>query len=143
MVIIVNRFGSFSKASLGGLYVDDKFQCFTCEDVKRLVKVPGETRIPSGTYPITVAPWGRLHEKYKAKFPFHKGMLMLKNVPNFDGILIHMGNFNTDTEGCILVGNVCDLDKEAVFNSELAYVTLYKKVIDSAIQNALTITIKE
>jgi hypothetical protein len=57
--------------------------------------------------------------------------------------LIHMGNFNTDTEGCILVGDVSDIEKEAVFNSETAYVTLYKKVIGSALDGTLTITIKE
>ena len=35
----------------------------------------------------------------------HIGMLHIINVPNFEYILIHIGNTDEDTAGCLLVGN--------------------------------------
>jgi hypothetical protein len=34
----------------------------------------------------------------------HKGMLHIIDVPNFQFILIHVGNTELDTMGCLLVG---------------------------------------
>ena len=43
--------------------------------------------------------------KYAKKFPdIHKGMLHIIDVPNFQWILIHVGNTELDTMGCLLVG---------------------------------------
>jgi hypothetical protein len=35
----------------------------------------------------------------------HKGMLEVLDVPNFEHILIHCGNDEDDTSGCLLLGN--------------------------------------
>ena len=107
------RFSSQNESTLGILYiVNDEtnqkdFLCFTLEDEKRSVKVYGETRIPKGTYQIEYRKEGGYHNKYSKRFPsIHRGMLEIRDVPNFTHILLHCGNTDDDTDGCLLVGNV-------------------------------------
>ena len=107
------RFSSQNESTLGILYiVNDEtnqkdFLCFTLEDQKREVKVYGETRIPKGTYQIKYRKEGGYHNKYSKRFPsIHRGMLEIRDVPNFTHILLHCGNTDDDTDGCLLVGNV-------------------------------------
>lgn len=85
------------KCTLGGLYIDNKWFCYTLEDIIREdgVKVYGETAIPEGTYKVVLSMSNRF------------GIVMpeVLNVPNFKGIRIHPGNTNEDTHGCLLVGH--------------------------------------
>ena len=104
------RFRSGKEATLG-LLLDitggaKKFLCFTLEDQFQPVKVSGETRIPAGRYEVTLRTTGGKHSKYGARSPdMHGGMLWVRNVPGFEYILIHVGNDDDDTEGCLLVGD--------------------------------------
>ena len=107
------RFSSQNESTLGILYIindetnQKDFLCFTLEDQKREVKVYGETRIPKGTYKIEYRKEGGYHNKYSKRFPsIHRGMLEIRDVPNFTHILLHCGNTDDDTDGCLLVGNV-------------------------------------
>ena len=107
------RFSSQNESTLGILYIindetnQKDFLCFTLEDQKREVKVYGETRIPKGTYQIEYRKEGGYHNKYSKRFPsIHRGMLEIRDVPNFTHILLHCGNTDDDTDGCLLVGNV-------------------------------------
>ena len=107
------RYSSQKDSTLGILFlVDDEtnkkdFLCYTLEDAKRAIKVYGETRIPEGTYKIEYRKEGGYHNKYTKRFPnIHRGMLQLMDVPNFNYILIHCGNTDDDTDGCLLLGNV-------------------------------------
>ena len=113
MKLELYRFSSQNESTLGILYlVNDgtnqkDFLCFTLEDEKRSVKVYGETRIPKGTYQIEYRKEGGYHNKYTKRFPsIHRGMLEVRDVPNFTHILLHCGNTDNDTDGCLLVGNV-------------------------------------
>jgi len=113
MKLELYRFSSQNESTLGILYlVNDgtnqkDFLCFTLEDEKREVKVYGETRIPKGTYQIEYRKEGGYHNKYTKRFPsIHRGMLEVRDVPNFTHILLHCGNTDNDTDGCLLVGNV-------------------------------------
>lgn len=82
------------------------FLCYTLEDEHRDVKVMKETRIPEGSYRITLRTVGGFHGRYASKYgKMHKGMLWLRDVPGFEYILIHTGNTDEHTAGCILVGN--------------------------------------
>ena len=85
-----------------------KFLCYTLEDEHRPIeeKVMEETRIPAGTYEITLRDFGGFHQRYTEKFGnLHRGMLWLRDVPGFQYILIHIGNTDEHTAGCILVGD--------------------------------------
>ena len=82
------------------------FLCYTLEDEHREEKVAGETRIPQGTYKITLRKVGGFHSRYSKKYGnMHKGMLWVREVPNFEYILIHTGNTDEHTAGCLIVGN--------------------------------------
>lgn len=102
---------SFGVESTLGLLFDitgggREFLCYVLEDEAREVKVPGETCIPAGTYEVTLRTEGGFHQRYAQQYPdIHKGMLWLRNVPNFEYILIHCGNTDDDTAGCLLVGD--------------------------------------
>ena len=83
-----------------------KFLAYTLEDEYRETKEKGETRIPAGTYKIKLRKEGGFHGRYTTKYgSMHKGMLHVQDVPGFDYILIHKGNTDEHTDGCLLVGN--------------------------------------
>ena len=83
-----------------------KFLCYTLEDESREEKVYGETCIPEGEYTIRFRSEGGYHSKYSKRFAdMHLGMLEVCDVPNFKYILIHCGNTDEDTAGCLLVGD--------------------------------------
>lgn len=130
MKLVVLRYNSERDYTDGLLYIDDLFECFTLEDEYRTGKVWGETRIPDGTYKVTLRTEGGFHERYTNKFgkDFHKGMLWVRDVPGFEYILIHIGNTDDDTAGCLLVGTTADKNKNFIGNSAGAYKSFYPKV---------------
>lgn len=98
------------------------------EDDYDEVKDPGNTRIPSGRYEIKLRTEGRFHNIFKARYSFHRGMLHLQDVPDYQYILIHPGNTAKDTEGCIVPGNKI-VNDNYVSGSTFAYLFLYGYVI--------------
>jgi len=83
-----------------------EFLCYTLEDESREEKVYGETCIPEGEYCIGFRNTGGHNAKYSKRFAdIHLGMLHVLDVPNFKYILIHCGNTDEDTAGCLLLGN--------------------------------------
>ena len=124
------RYSDDGQTTVGLLYLADQFYCYTLEDTFHKVKVPGETRIPAGTYEVKFMPHVTpLTEKYRTRYPewftFH---LHLQNVPNFTGIYIHNGGTFKDTEGCILVSDSLTMSDEATFlsNSRNTFKMLYQ-----------------
>ena len=145
MLIQVNRIKSDSDATLSTVFIDGCFDCFGLEDEYRADKVAGETRIPQGRYKVGVRDVGGFHGRYSAKFPsFHRGMLQVMEVPGFEYILIHIGNTEEDTAGCLLVGqNGCTRGNLWIESSTNAYSELYKKCIQSAIDGELWIQYRD
>lgn len=99
------------KSTVGELWINNQFFCFTLEDYDRLrkglPKVKSETAIPAGKYNLIVNKSERF-SKLAGKDVF---MPLLINVPQFEGVRIHNGNKPEHTDGCILVG----LSKEKDF----------------------------
>ena len=127
-----------------------KFLSYTLEDEYREKKIKGETRIPAGEYRITLRTVGGFHEKYKNRFKdIHKGMLWLRDVPNFEYVLLHCGNTDEHTGGCILVGKTQTENKGKhkdgfIGRSTEAYFDVYPPIAE-AVDNGedVTITIKD
>ena len=145
--VIRTQFGK--DATNGLLFIDNVFECYTLEDEVRDIKVHSETAIPLGTYKIKFRNIGGFDTKYTARYgsTFHKGMLELQDVPNFKYILIHTGNTDQHTAGCLLLGETQqDLDKGKdgfVGGSGDAYKKMYPKVRDALInQEEVTINYK-
>jgi hypothetical protein len=109
MKLEVLRISSQSDSTNGILFDTTngrKFLAYTLEDEYRETKEKGETRIPAGTYKIKLRKEGGFHGRYTTKYgSMHKGMLHVQDVPGFDYILIHTGNTDEHTDGCLLVGN--------------------------------------
>lgn len=130
MELRVDRYAHLAEETIGRFYIDDIYQCYTLEDQHRDIKVMGDTRIPAGRYPVVLRREGGHHIRYAAKYAgMHQGMLHIINVPNFKWILIHVGNTELDTMGCLLVG----LTKHArtIGNSVAAYKKIYPPIANA------------
>lgn len=116
MKIQIKRLHKTENSTIGEMTIDGKFECYTLEDKERDVKIKCETAIPKGTYKVIINQSNR----------FKKLMPLLLNVPNFEGVRIHPGNSNHDTEGCILVGQSRSVDY--ITKSRKAYEILFAKM---------------
>lgn len=110
MQLEVLRFSSEDDSTSGLLFDitngNRKFLAYTLEDEYRKEKEMHETRIPAGTYNVTLRTEGGFHQRYVAKYgDMHKGMLWVRDVPGFEYILIHTGNTDEHTSGCLLLGD--------------------------------------
>ena len=142
MKITVERFLSDNDSTVSRVLIDGSHECFGLEDEFREEKVPSETRIPAGTYKVGVRTVGGFHTRYSRRFPdFHKGMLHILEVPNFTLILIHCGNTDEDTAGCLLVGTSVNaaVGDMSIGGSRVAYRKFYPKVIQAALEGSLEI----
>jgi len=148
MKLEVLRFSSQSDDTLGALFDvtnGRKFLAFTIEDEFRKEKVKGETRVPAGTYQVKLRTVGGFHTKYAEKYgSMHKGMLHVQDVPGFEYILIHTGNTDEHTDGCLLVGNTSqqNVTKNGfIGESGDAYKRIYSPIADVLVKGGeVTIT---
>ena len=88
---------------------------------------------------------GGYHAKYSKRFSdIHIGMLHVLDVPNFEYILIHCGNTDEHTAGCLLVGDSQEnnqITKDGfIGKSTQAYKRIYPRIA-KAIKNNETVTI--
>ena len=130
MEIKVIRQSKKGLPTMGELFIDGEFFCYTLEDedrgilqgmslnrVKELKKY-GDTCIGSGTYKVLLT--GSV--KFKRVLP------LLINVTGFEGIRIHRGNTKEHTLGCILVGY--GTENYTVTHSRQCEIDLVKKLSD-------------
>jgi hypothetical protein len=128
MELLLHRQIRTDNSTIGTLYVNNEFECYTLEDKDRGLhsdmplpviqrnKVYGKTCIPSGRYEVTQSFSGL----------FKKVMPLVNGVKGYEYIRIHPGNKKEDTLGCILTGTSYDTDM--VRNSRVAFDALYKKM---------------
>ena len=83
-----------------------------------VVKYPGGTAIPGGRYRLIVG-WSTR---------FQKDLPRLLDVPGFSGILIHPGNSEGDTAGCILAGTKHGPDGKTIIESQAAVLAILTEI---------------
>ena len=142
MELEVIRFSSGTDSTNGILLEVDKQTCerkflaSTLEDEQRDKKIYGETRIPNGTYKLGLRKEGGYHARYSKRFSdFHIGMLHVLDVPGFEYILIHCGNTDEHTAGCLLVGDSQEnnqITKDGfIGKSTQAYKRIYPRIAEA------------
>lgn len=95
----------------------ETYLCDTLEPRRRNLKggerkIAGATAIPEGRYPLVISKSAK----------FRRWLPTLLGVPDFSGILIHAGNTERDTRGCILVGT--NSHDDCLINSQRALYVL-------------------
>ena len=115
MELSLLRDSTSNEGTTGRLSLAGVFQCFTLE--LYLGDYGVGCAIPPGRYPVTMA------------FSPHFQMMLahVNNVPGRTDILIHDGNTEKDTEGCILVG-LERISPGEVAESNLARLALQSKI---------------
>lgn len=154
MELIVDRKCKKQSYTISNLTIDGKWFCNVLEDADRglddsmsiakirELKKPSITAIPKGTYEITldvISPKYCTNSFYKqvcnGKVP------RLLNVKGFEGILIHAGNTDKDSAGCLLVG--MNLEKGKVLKSQETFRKLYEVLNEAKLRGEdIQITIK-
>jgi Family of unknown function (DUF5675) len=111
--------------TLGQLNVNGQAECVTLELPVR-DGLPGSA-IPDGTYPVVLAPSPKFEastdpwiQNYASQMPH------VIHIPNRTLIMIHWGNVEADTDGCILVGQRAETG--FIANSRLAFAALFVKI---------------
>lgn len=116
---VVKRKPSTGVATLGSLWIDGVFECYTLEPA---------TPIPLGTYDLTID----MSVRFKRLMP------LVCNVPGHTGIRIHWGNWAKDTEDCLLVGKT--LGDNFIGQSVEEFNELFIKLQDALSLEAVSIT---
>jgi hypothetical protein len=143
MELLLKRYKFTNISTIGKLYINGVYECFTLEDVDRGLasdqplaevqkkKVYGQTAIPYGRYQVIIS----FSNRFKEYMP------QIVNVPGFEGIRIHAGNKAADTHGCPLTGSA--VADNMVLNSRLAYRKLLAKLKDAEKKEKIFITIEK
>lgn len=124
MNVLVKLFDEDEKCTRSRFYFNGELKGYGIEDEFREVKVKGETRIPDGRYKLDlryspkfsksyyrddegniIRSNKRLTEALKQQFHTPHELVWVTNVPNFEFILWHWGNYEHNTDGCYLVGS--------------------------------------
>lgn len=128
MNIFVRRTTKTAHSTIGELLLGGNHYCYTLEPAVQPNTVKPRA-IPAGTYDVTLRHSPR----------FNRTMPHVENVPDFEGVLIHWGNYPKDTEGCLLVGY--ERMPDFVGQSRAAFDALFLRLSDA--QEPITITYTE
>lgn len=108
-LVTITRERGNSKETTGSLVAQNGQSTFTCKTLELpwLNNAQDISCIPTGEYKV----------KWAFSPRFFKYMYHLQNVKGRSGIRIHVGNYYTDIQGCILLGNgFKDLNKDNVLD---------------------------
>ena len=95
-------------------------------------------------YKIKLRNEGGFNQRYGKKYSsIHRGMLHIVDVPGFEYILIHVGNSDEHTAGCLLVGDSQEnnqINKNGfIGSSSNAYKRIYPSIAEAVEKEGVTI----
>ncbi|EDB2812015.1 hypothetical protein F9S17_04205 [Campylobacter jejuni] len=133
MKITINRRYTGKTCVIGKFKVlddDDKilFECFSLEEDKEGLESGKDLRIPTGVYNLKRHSPSRFENTLRSITKKDDDtMINVYNdeVPSSRAILIHWGNTDKDTEGCILLGLTKDNNNESIGQSRQACKEFY------------------
>lgn len=154
MELVVDRKWKKQDYTISNLTIDGKWFCNILEDTDRglddsmsiaeikKLKKSTITAIPRGTYEVTLDVFSpRFCTKTFYKQVCNSKLPRLLNVKGFEGILIHAGNTDKDSAGCLLVG--MNLERGKVLKSQETFRKLYKMLSEAKLKGEyIHITIK-
>jgi len=112
-------------STIGRLFINGESFCDTLEN-PYINNERNISCIPEGQYKVRL----RLARESATRDYLH---LLVQDVPNRDWILVHIGNYPSQTQGCILVGN--GREHNAVNNSRLAMDLVIKEILNLGGEN--------
>ncbi|WP_143165248.1 DUF5675 family protein [Flavobacterium cucumis] len=112
--VTIERQFSSNNCTMGYLITNNDVLCYTLE-LPWADNSNNISCIPNGSYNGIL--------RYDKKDGWR---IQLDNVPNRTGVQIHMGNYTSEIQGCILVGTNANIDNCNVQNSATAYLKLKK-----------------
>lgn len=131
MKVTINRRYTGKTCVIGKFKVfdDDKllFECFSLEEDKEGLESGKDLRIPEGNYNLKRHSPSRFENTLRSITKKDDTMINVYNddVPSSRAILIHWGNTDKDTQGCILLGLTKDNNNESVGQSRQACKEFY------------------
>ncbi|EOU4990366.1 DUF5675 family protein [Campylobacter coli] len=132
MKIKINRRYTGKTCVIGKFKVlDDKekilFECFSLEEDKEGLESGKDLRIPEGNYNLRRHTPSRFENTLRSITKKDDTMINVYNdeVPSSRAILIHWGNTDKDTQGCILLGLTKDNNNESIGQSRQACKEFY------------------
>ena len=151
MKLLLKRSYKGEKYTIGKLFLDGSYYCDVLEDKDRnlsssmsleeinRIKIPRETAIPTGTYKITLDVVSPRFSKYPFYMEVCDGKLpRLLDVPGYEGVLMHVGQTEENTEGCLLVGKNTSVGR--LTDGKEVFKDLYSKLLED--KDNLEITIQ-
>lgn len=107
---VTNNYGTF------GILYFDGLKLLTLEPVKPIINL--------GNYLLTFT----FSPRFSSKQPYCKfnGVPLVNGVSGHEGVRIHVGNYQSETQGCILVG--LSRDDTMIYDSRKAYRDLMQRV---------------
>ncbi|EOH4354960.1 DUF5675 family protein [Campylobacter jejuni] len=119
---------------------DDKilFECFSLEEDKEGLESGKDLRIPEGNYNLKRRTPSRFENTLRSITKKDDDtMINVYNddVPSSRAILIHWGNTDKDTQGCILLGLTKDNNNESVGQSRQACKEFYDLMYNQDLSN--------
>jgi hypothetical protein len=117
------------------VWINGDHECYILEDIDDL--------IPAGEYYVkprkVLSP---MTERYRKRFPWFEWHLELQDVPGRKYIYIHLGNFEYDTDGCLLTGQWNESSPRSyITDSTTTFKKFYNKVYQEAKAGCLCIEV--
>lgn len=140
MKLTLKRIAKKPTYTIGKLYIENKYFADTIEDTDRGLrqdmpleeikkkKVYGKTAIPTGTYEVTLNVISPKYSRSAFMRQYANGAKVprLLNVKGWEGVLIHTGNYASDSLGCLIVGKNTKVGM--VTDSRNTFIKLYKEL---------------